>query len=148
MELLRAQRASRRAAPSASSSGAATSSASRWRRCSCRRAAVRRTVTVCHSRTRDLARTRARADILIAAVGQRADDHRRHGEAGRRGDRRRDESRRRSVDADAATRLVGDVDFDGVREVASQITPVPGGVGPMTIAMLLSNTLRAAAGIA
>jgi methylenetetrahydrofolate dehydrogenase (NADP+)/methenyltetrahydrofolate cyclohydrolase len=44
----------------------------------------------------------------------------------------------------SGTRLVGDVDFDGVREVASLITPVPGGVGPMTIAMLLKNTVRAA----
>ena len=44
----------------------------------------------------------------------------------------------------SGTRLVGDVDFDGVRNVASRITPVPGGVGPMTIAMLLRNTLRAA----
>jgi methylenetetrahydrofolate dehydrogenase (NADP+)/methenyltetrahydrofolate cyclohydrolase len=101
------------------------------------------TVTVCHSRTRDLAAHTRRADILIVAAG-----------------------RARMVTADmvkpgavvidvgmnriadpttkSGTRLVGDVDFDAVRQVASLITPVPGGVGPMTIAMLLRNTVRAA----
>jgi methylenetetrahydrofolate dehydrogenase (NADP+)/methenyltetrahydrofolate cyclohydrolase len=101
------------------------------------------TVTVCHSQTRDLAEHAKRADILIVAIGRpravtagmvklgavvidvgvnRVEDH-----AAKKG-----------------YSLVGDVDFDGVRKVASKITPVPGGVGPMTIAMLLSNTLRAA----
>jgi methylenetetrahydrofolate dehydrogenase (NADP+)/methenyltetrahydrofolate cyclohydrolase len=101
------------------------------------------TVTVCHSRTRDLAAHTRRADILVVAAG-----------------------RARLVTADmvnpaavvidvgmnripdptakGGSRLVGDVDFDDVRRVASLITPVPRGVGPMTIAMLLSNTVRAA----
>ena len=97
------------------------------------------TVTVCHSRTRDLAAVCRRADVLIAAVG-----------------------RARMVEADwvkpgaividvgmnrlntSPPTLAGDVDFDAVSEVASAITPVPGGVGPMTIAFLLRNTLQAA----
>jgi methylenetetrahydrofolate dehydrogenase (NADP+)/methenyltetrahydrofolate cyclohydrolase len=94
------------------------------------------TVTVCHSRTRDLAAVCRRADVLVAAVGQP-----------------------RLVGADmvkegatvidvginrTAEGLVGDVDFEQVREKARAITPVPGGVGPMTIAMLLRNTLQAA----
>jgi len=99
------------------------------------------TVTTCHSRTRDLAAVCARADVLIAAVG-----------------------RPRMVTVDwvkpgatvidvgvnrLESGLVGDVDFDAVRERAGAITPVPGGVGPMTIACLLRNTVlaaRAAAG--
>ena len=97
----------------------------------------RATVTICHVRTRDLAAKTRRADILVAAAGvprmivaemvrpgatvvdvgvHRTDDH----------------------------RLIGDVDFDGVKEVAGAITPVPGGVGPMTVAMLLVNTVTAA----
>jgi methylenetetrahydrofolate dehydrogenase (NADP+)/methenyltetrahydrofolate cyclohydrolase len=98
------------------------------------------TVTMCHSRTRDLAAVCARADVLIAAVG-----------------------RPRMVTADwvkpGATvidvgvnrlegGLVGDVDFEAVRERAGAITPVPGGVGPMTIACLLRNTVLAAQGAA
>jgi methylenetetrahydrofolate dehydrogenase (NADP+)/methenyltetrahydrofolate cyclohydrolase len=101
------------------------------------------TVTMCHSRTLDLAAETRRADILIVAAG-----------------------RARMVSADmvkpgavvidvgmnripdptkkSGTRLVGDVEFEGVREVASLITPVPGGVGKMTIAMLMANTVRAA----
>jgi methylenetetrahydrofolate dehydrogenase (NADP+)/methenyltetrahydrofolate cyclohydrolase len=94
------------------------------------------TVTMCHSRTRDLAEVARRADVLIAAVG-----------------------RAQMVKADwvkpGATvivvgmnrtpdGLVGDVDFDAVKDVAGAITPVPGGVGPMTIAFLLRNTLKAA----
>jgi methylenetetrahydrofolate dehydrogenase (NADP+)/methenyltetrahydrofolate cyclohydrolase len=95
---------------------------------------------MCHSRTRDLAAVCARADVLIAAVG-----------------------RPRMVTADwvkpGATvidvgvnrlegGLVGDVDFEAVRERAGAITPVPGGVGPMTIACLLRNTVLAAQGAA
>jgi methylenetetrahydrofolate dehydrogenase (NADP+)/methenyltetrahydrofolate cyclohydrolase len=96
------------------------------------------TVTACHSRTRDLAAVCSRADVLVAAVGSPrlvtaamvkpgatvidVGTNRIEGEEG----------------------LVGDVDFDAVREVAGAITPVPGGVGPMTIAMLLANTLQAA----
>jgi methylenetetrahydrofolate dehydrogenase (NADP+)/methenyltetrahydrofolate cyclohydrolase len=95
------------------------------------------TVTVCHSRTADLAAHVRRADVIVAAVG-----------------------RARMVTADmvkpgavvidvgmnrdADGKLCGDVDFDAVAQVASFITPVPGGVGPMTIAMLLANTLDAA----
>ncbi len=94
------------------------------------------TVTICHSRTRDLAEACRRADVLIAAVG-----------------------RPRMVQADwvkpgaividvgmnrTEAGLCGDVDFEAVKEVAAAITPVPGGVGPMTIAFLLRNTLQAA----
>jgi methylenetetrahydrofolate dehydrogenase (NADP+)/methenyltetrahydrofolate cyclohydrolase len=98
--------------------------------------AANATVTVCHSRTRDLAGVCRRADVLIAAVG-----------------------RARMVQADwvkpgavvidvgmnrTEAGLAGDVDFEAVKEVAGAITPVPGGVGPMTIAFLLRNTLQAA----
>ena len=94
------------------------------------------TVTVCHTRTRNLPEVTRQADILIVAIG-----------------------RAKCVTADMVKPgavvidvginrtpegLVGDVDFQAVREVAGQITPVPGGVGPLTIAMLLGNTLRAA----
>jgi methylenetetrahydrofolate dehydrogenase (NADP+) / methenyltetrahydrofolate cyclohydrolase len=101
------------------------------------------TVTVCHSRTRDLASHTRRADILIVAAGRArlvtAD-------MVRPGAVVIDVGMNRIVDpsAKSGTRLVGDVDFDGVRHVASLITPVPRGVGPMTIAMLLRNTVRAA----
>ncbi|MDH5790250.1 MAG: bifunctional 5,10-methylene-tetrahydrofolate dehydrogenase/5,10-methylene-tetrahydrofolate cyclohydrolase, partial [Nitrospinota bacterium] len=93
------------------------------------------TVTICHSRTRDLAAVARSADILVAAIGKP-----------------------KFVTADmvgeGATvidvginrvdgKLVGDVDFDAVAEKAAYITPVPGGVGPMTIAMLMKNTLSA-----
>jgi methylenetetrahydrofolate dehydrogenase (NADP+)/methenyltetrahydrofolate cyclohydrolase len=95
------------------------------------------TVTICHSRTRDLAAVARQADVLIAAVG-----------------------RPRLITASmvkpgacvidvginrlADGKLAGDVDFDAVKEIAGSITPVPGGVGPMTIAMLIANTVRAA----
>jgi len=95
------------------------------------------TVTVCHSKTRDLAAMTRQADILVAAVG-----------------------RARMITADMVKpgavvidvginrlpdgRLAGDVDYEGVRRVAGHITPVPGGVGPMTIAMLVGNTVRSA----
>ena len=98
------------------------------------------TVTVCHSRTRDLAAVARTADILVAAVG-----------------------RPRFVTADmvkpgatvidvginriAPKKLVGDVDFDAVSEVAGAITPVPGGVGLLTVAMLMSNVVSAARGV-
>jgi 5,10-methylene-tetrahydrofolate dehydrogenase/methenyl tetrahydrofolate cyclohydrolase len=101
------------------------------------------TITICHSRTQDLPTVTGRADILIAAVG-RAEmvkkDWVKEGvvviDVGI--NRVDDPSRKRGY------RLVGDVDFEGVSEVASWITPVPRGVGPMTIAMLLSNTVTAA----
>jgi methylenetetrahydrofolate dehydrogenase (NADP+) / methenyltetrahydrofolate cyclohydrolase len=94
------------------------------------------TVTVCHSRTRDLAAVCSRADVLIAAVGSP-----RLIGAGmvKPGATVIDVGINRTDDG-----LVGDVDFDAASEVAGSITPVPGGVGPMTIAMLLSNTLIAA----
>ena len=99
------------------------------------------TVTVCHSRTRDLSDMTRQADILVAAVGKP-----------------------RMITADMIKpgavvidvginrlpdgKLCGDVDFDAVADIASAITPVPGGVGPMTIAMLMKNTLTAAQQIA
>jgi methylenetetrahydrofolate dehydrogenase (NADP+) / methenyltetrahydrofolate cyclohydrolase len=94
------------------------------------------TVTVCHSRTRDLAAVCRRADVLVAAVGA---PRLVGAEMVKPGAAVIDVGTNRTEDG-----LVGDVDFDAVREVAGAITPVPGGVGPMTIAMLLDNTLRAA----
>jgi methylenetetrahydrofolate dehydrogenase (NADP+)/methenyltetrahydrofolate cyclohydrolase len=95
------------------------------------------TVTICHSKTADLAAVTRRADILVAAVG-----------------------RAKLITADMVKpgacvidvgvnrlpdgKLAGDVDFAAVREIAGSITPVPGGVGPMTVAMLIVNTVRAA----
>ena len=101
------------------------------------------TVTVCHSRTRDLPAHTRRADILIVAAGR---PRMITADMVKPGAVVIDVGMNRIPDAGArsGTRLVGDVDFDRVREVASLITPVPGGVGPMTIAMLLQNTVRAA----
>ncbi len=94
------------------------------------------TVTMCHSRTRDLAGVCRRADVLIAAVGRakmvKADWVKPGAVVIDVGMNRTDDG------------LCGDVDFDAVSEVAAAITPVPGGVGPMTIAFLLRNTLQAA----
>ena len=94
------------------------------------------TVSVCHSRTANLAEHTRRADILVVAVGKP-------------GFITADMVRPGAVVVDVGInrvgdRLVGDVDFDGVSQVAGWITPVPGGVGPMTISMLLENTLEAA----
>lgn len=102
------------------------------------------TVTICHSRTRDLPAVCRQADILIAAVG-RAEMVRR--DWVKPGALVIDVGINRVADParKSGYRLVGDVAFDEVRDVAGAITPVPGGVGPMTIAMLLQNTLRAAA---
>jgi methylenetetrahydrofolate dehydrogenase (NADP+)/methenyltetrahydrofolate cyclohydrolase len=94
------------------------------------------TVTVCHSRTRDLAAVCRRADVLIAAVGQARIVR---GDWVKPGAVVIDVGINRLADG-----LSGDVDFEAVAEVASAITPVPGGVGPMTIACLLRNTLHAA----
>ncbi len=101
------------------------------------------TVTVCHTRTKDLADYTRRADILVAATGQPqmiTADMVRDGavviDVGI--NRVEDASRRRGY------RLVGDVEYEAVSQKAEAITPVPGGVGPMTIAMLLVNTLTAA----
>jgi methylenetetrahydrofolate dehydrogenase (NADP+)/methenyltetrahydrofolate cyclohydrolase len=100
------------------------------------------TVTVAHSRTRDLAEVCRRADILVAAVG-RAEMVRGHWI--KPGATVIDVGINRVAGSEPGkTRIVGDVAFDEAREVAGAITPVPGGVGPMTIAMLLRNTLVAA----
>ena len=98
--------------------------------------AANATVTMCHSRTRDLAATCRRADVLVAAVGV---PRLLGGDAVKPGAVVIDVGINRTDDG-----LVGDVDFDAAAEVASAITPVPGGVGPMTVAMLLVNTLAAA----
>jgi len=94
------------------------------------------TVTVCHSRTRDLAAVCREADILVAAVGKA-------------GFITADMVKPGAVVIDVGInrvrgRLIGDVDFAAVKEIAGAITPVPGGVGPLTIAMLMDNTLKAA----
>lgn len=99
------------------------------------------TVTIAHSRTRDLPALCRRAEIVVAAVG-RAEMVR--GDWLRPGATVIDVGINRVADADGATRLVGDVAFAEALAVAGAITPVPGGVGPMTIACLLENTLRAA----
>ncbi|HEY7962375.1 MAG TPA: bifunctional methylenetetrahydrofolate dehydrogenase/methenyltetrahydrofolate cyclohydrolase FolD [Solirubrobacteraceae bacterium] len=101
------------------------------------------TVTVCHSRTRELPTVCARADILIVAVGRPRMIGR---DCVKPGAVVIDVGMSRLTPEQAGTRsgLVGDVDFAAVAEVASAITPVPGGVGPMTIAQLLRNTLLAA----
>jgi methylenetetrahydrofolate dehydrogenase (NADP+) / methenyltetrahydrofolate cyclohydrolase len=101
------------------------------------------TTTICHSRTRDLPGVCASADVLVAAVG-RAQMVR--GDWVKPGAVVIDVGINRIDDPShpKGSRLVGDVHFDEVKEVASAITPVPGGVGPMTIAMLLKNTVRAA----
>jgi methylenetetrahydrofolate dehydrogenase (NADP+)/methenyltetrahydrofolate cyclohydrolase len=100
------------------------------------------TVTVCHSRTRDLPSVTRLADILIAAIGKpefvTADMVRPGAVVIDVGINRVDDASRSK-----GYRLVGDVAYDSVAQIASAITPVPGGVGPMTIAMLLQNTLQA-----
>lgn len=101
------------------------------------------TVTICHSRTRNLPMVVRQADVLVAAVGKaemvRADWVKPGAVVIDVGTNRVEDPTSKK-----GYRLVGDVAFDEVKEVASVITPVPGGVGPMTIAMLLNNTLRSA----
>ena len=99
------------------------------------------TVTICHSRTKELPDVVRRADIVVAAVG-RAEMIR--GDWIKPGATVIDVGINRVDAGEGKTRLVGDVAFDEALEVAGAITPVPGGVGPMTIAMLLRNTLVAA----
>jgi methylenetetrahydrofolate dehydrogenase (NADP+)/methenyltetrahydrofolate cyclohydrolase len=99
------------------------------------------TVTIAHSRTRDLAAECRRADILVAAVGKARMVK---GDWIKPGATVIDVGINRIPTPDGKGRLVGDVDFDSAVEVAGAITPVPGGVGPMTIACLLLNTLTAA----
>lgn len=95
------------------------------------------TVTVCHSKTRNIEAHSKKADILVAATGKARII-------------KRDWVKKGAVVIDVGIsrteegKIVGDVDFEEVKEVASHITPVPGGVGPMTVAMLLENTLKAA----
>ena len=94
------------------------------------------TVTVCHSKTKDLASVTKRADILVAAIGKPLFIT-------------ADMVKEGAVVIDVGMnrvdgKLCGDVDFENVEKIASAITPVPGGVGPMTIAMLMKNTLKAA----
>jgi len=107
-------------------------------------AGVDATVTICHSRTRNLGSHTRRADVLIVAAGRPAMVT---ADMVKPGAVVIDVGMNRVPDATrkSGTRLSGDVDFDSVREVASLITPVPGGVGKMTIAMLMANTVRAAA---
>jgi methylenetetrahydrofolate dehydrogenase (NADP+)/methenyltetrahydrofolate cyclohydrolase len=97
------------------------------------------TVTMCHSRTRDLAEVCRSADVLVAAVGR---PRLITGEMVKEGATVIDVGMNRTEDG-----LVGDVDFESAAARARAITPVPGGVGPMTIAMLLRNTLKAAGGV-
>jgi methylenetetrahydrofolate dehydrogenase (NADP+)/methenyltetrahydrofolate cyclohydrolase len=101
------------------------------------------TVTVCHRQTADLKSQTKTADILIVAAGRPRIVT---GDMVKTGAVVIDVGMNRVPDpkSKSGTRLEGDVDFDSVREVASKITPVPGGVGPMTIAMLMANTVRAA----
>jgi len=101
------------------------------------------TVTVCHSRTKDIADVVRQADILIAAIGR---TEMVQGDWIKPGAAIIDVGMNSKPDATKKKgyRLVGDVDFEAAKEVAGFITPVPGGVGPMTIAMLMNNTLRAA----
>ena len=108
-----------------------------------RRQGSNATVTVCHTRTRDLARITRQADILIAAMGQ---PHFVTGDMVTDGVVVIDVgvNRVEAPERKSGYRLVGDVDFDSVSEKAAAISPVPGGVGPMTVAMLLHNTLKAA----
>ena len=94
------------------------------------------TVTVCHTGTRDLSEHTRKADILVAAIGRA---HAITGPMVKPGATVIDVGINRTEDG-----LVGDVDFEAAKEVASAITPVPGGVGPMTIAMLLKNTVALA----
>ena len=99
------------------------------------------TVTLCHIATKDLKSHTRRAEILVVAVGKPGlitADHVRDGAVVI------DVGINRVTTPDGQKRTVGDVDFDAVRPRVSHITPVPGGVGPMTVAMLLKNTLRSA----
>jgi methylenetetrahydrofolate dehydrogenase (NADP+)/methenyltetrahydrofolate cyclohydrolase len=108
-----------------------------------KRAGANATVTICHTGTRDLAQYTRQADIIVAAIGR---PNTLTAAMVRPGAVVVDVGINRVDDATATAgyRLVGDVDFDGVSAVAGAITPVPGGIGPMTIAMLLRNALRAA----
>jgi methylenetetrahydrofolate dehydrogenase (NADP+)/methenyltetrahydrofolate cyclohydrolase len=99
------------------------------------------TVTLCHVATRDLAAHTSRADLVVAAVGKPNLIGPRHV---RPGAVVIDVGINRVKQADGTMKTVGDVDFEQVKEIAAFLTPVPGGVGPMTVATLLKNTLRSA----
>jgi len=103
------------------------------------------TVTICHTRTQNLAEITRQADILVAAMGSpraiTADMVREGAVVIDVGNNTVEDASRKS-----GYRLVGDVDFDAVAEKAAAITPVPGGVGPMTVAMVVYNTVVAAGG--
>ncbi|NIV17536.1 MAG: bifunctional methylenetetrahydrofolate dehydrogenase/methenyltetrahydrofolate cyclohydrolase FolD [Woeseiaceae bacterium] len=102
------------------------------------------TVTICHSRTNDLPGVVRGADIVVAAVGR---PNMIKGDWVKEGAVVIDVGINRievEVDGETKSKLTGDVDYDGAMEVAKAVTPVPGGVGPMTITMLMANTLRAA----
>ncbi|HTY04501.1 MAG TPA: bifunctional methylenetetrahydrofolate dehydrogenase/methenyltetrahydrofolate cyclohydrolase FolD [Rhodocyclaceae bacterium] len=99
------------------------------------------TVTICHSRSKDLAFHTKRADILIAAVGR---ERMITGDMIKPGATVIDVGMNRFSSGPNAGKLCGDVDFETAREVAGLISPVPGGVGPMTITMLLTNTMESA----
>jgi methylenetetrahydrofolate dehydrogenase (NADP+) / methenyltetrahydrofolate cyclohydrolase len=106
--------------------------------------AANATVTICHSRTKDLPAVTRHADIVVAAVGRPkmvGADWIKPGAVVIDVGINRIET---GEDGDKRSRLVGDVDFDAVSGIAGAITPVPGGVGPMTIVMLMANTLRSA----
>ena len=117
------------------------------------------TVTVCHSKTRDLAAVCCEADVLVAAIGRPGFVTREFVRPGAAvvdvginrltsledaPERMRGSERIRRILTDKGRALVGDVDFDDVAGVAGHLTPVPGGVGPLTVAVLLSNTVSAA----
>jgi len=95
------------------------------------------TVTICHSKTSNLAEECRRADILVAAMGRPAFLT---GDCIQPGATVIDVGMNRKADG----KVIGDVDPDAVKELAGAYTPVPGGVGPLTIAMLMTNTVRAA----
>jgi methylenetetrahydrofolate dehydrogenase (NADP+)/methenyltetrahydrofolate cyclohydrolase len=99
------------------------------------------TVTICHSRSKDLAFHTRRADILVAAVGK---ERMITGDMIKPGATVIDVGMNRFSSGPNAGKLCGDVDFETAKEVAGLITPVPGGVGPMTITMLLTNTMESA----
>lgn len=94
------------------------------------------TVTIAHSRTKDLQKVCQRADVLIAAIGKAKFFTKEYVKDGA-------VVLDVGINRDENNKLCGDVDYDDVKDIASYITPVPGGVGPMTIAMLLENTLHA-----
>ena len=124
--------------PMRSCSGAPTSSASRWRRCCWPKIARSR---LAHSKSRDIPALLRRADILVAAVGQPEFVR---GDWIKPGAVVIDVGINRVAAPDGKSKLVGDVAFAEAQGIAGAITPVPGGVGPMTIACLLRNTLIAA----